>query len=77
VASIVGLLLTCACIGIAGGIAGIIMGISSKRRIRDSNGMLLGDGIATAAIVVGAISVLLSVGWYAYILLADTSSSRY
>src|SRR5690606_12937759 len=42
-ASIVGILTTCLCIGVAGSIAGIIMGAMSRRRIRESNGMLLGN----------------------------------
>jgi hypothetical protein len=67
VASIAGILLTCFCVGIAGGIAGIIMGNVARRRIRASNGMLLGDGLAVAAIIVGAINVLLTVIWFIYI----------
>jgi hypothetical protein len=76
VASIVGVLLTCACVGVAGAIAGIIMGIISRRRIRDSNGMLIGDGVALAAIIIGVIGVLLSIGWIIFIF-TPRSSSRY
>ena len=68
----VGALVTGILAGLCGlaGIAGILfgpvalgLGISSRRRIANSNGMLRGDGLALTGIVLGAIGTVVSVFW--------------
>jgi hypothetical protein len=40
------------------GIAGLITGFTAKRKIRESNGMETGDGVATAGIITSIIGLL-------------------
>jgi hypothetical protein len=54
ISAIVGLPLLCCWIGVAGSILGIVLGLVSRRNIRESGGALTGDGLALAAIIVGA-----------------------
>ncbi len=60
--SIVGVLFMCCWIGAAGTIAGVITGVIARKKIAESNGMLTGDGLALAGIIVGAIGTVLVVG---------------
>ena len=53
--------LVLAVIGCFWGIPGIVMGGKAKRRIRYSGGRLTGDGLATAAQIIGWIWVVLTV----------------
>lgn len=60
------------------GIAGIIYGKKAKDEIRASGGMYDGDGLATAGLVMGWISVVLFVltlVWILFILLAASSNA--
>lgn len=45
-------------IGIVASVAGLVLGILAKRKIRDSSGMLTGDGMAIAGIVIGAVNIV-------------------
>jgi hypothetical protein len=65
VTSIAGIVLAfCCAVFVAGCIAGIIMGAISRKRIRESNGMLTGDGMALAGIIVGAVGTALYVAFF-------------
>jgi hypothetical protein len=59
VSSIVGLLLCFCFVGIIGSIVGVVLGFLSKKRIRESNGQLTGDGMATAGIALGGVGIAL------------------
>lgn len=64
VSSIAGLVIGFCCgIGLIGSIAGIVMGVIARSRIRDSNGQLQGDGMALGGIIVGAVGVVWFVAW--------------
>ena len=54
-ASIVGL-----CCGL-GSIAGIVCGVLARNQIKASNGLEKGDGLALAGIIVGAVTLVLSI----------------
>jgi hypothetical protein len=56
VLSIVGALLACCWIGLASTITAIPLGISARKRIRESGGTLTGDGLALAGIIIGSIA---------------------
>jgi hypothetical protein len=64
--------------GIFAGVVGIFCGIMAKDRIRKSGGRLTGDGLATAGIVLGSVSVVLAI---ATLVIAtsgsDNNASRY
>lgn len=63
VCSVLGLVLSCACgLGIPLGGAGALLGFLARRDIATSGGAKTGDGMALAAIIVGAIAVVLSLG---------------
>jgi hypothetical protein len=55
VASILGWTL----VPLIGAIVGVITGHMAKKEIRDSNGALTGDGLATAGLVIGYIELAL------------------
>jgi len=57
VCAIVGLL----CFGIVLEPVAIVLALVARRRIRESNGTLKGDGLAVAAIAVGVVGLLLAV----------------
>jgi hypothetical protein len=58
--------------------AAIIEGNKSKKKIRESNGMLSGDGMAQAAMVLGIVSLALNViGLIFYIWASTKTSTRY
>lgn len=46
---------------VIGSIVAVITGIMARREIRESNGMLSGDGLATAGLVLGWIGVAMTV----------------
>ncbi len=54
--ALVGLL----CFGLVLGIVAIKMGMQSRNRIRQSGGWLTGEGMATAAVWIGAVDIA---GW--------------
>ena len=58
VASLVGLLC-----GI-GSIVGIILGFMARKQIQESGGTQGGEGMATAGIIIGFISLALGIIWY-------------
>ena len=47
--------------GVFAGVVGIFCGVMAKDRIRKSGGRLTGDGLATAGIVLGSVSVVLAI----------------
>jgi hypothetical protein len=47
------------CGGIALGVAALLVGISARRQIRESEGAQVGEGLARAAIIIGAIAAVL------------------
>jgi hypothetical protein len=56
----------------------LFMGLSAKRRIRESGGYLGGDGQATAGVVLGAIGtafIVLGLLFLAVVLIAAASSN--
>jgi len=55
VASVIGL-----CCGI-GSIVGIVCGVIGRNQIKASNGLEQGDGLALAGIIVGAVSLVISI----------------
>jgi hypothetical protein len=71
--------LVLAVIGCFWGIPGIVMGGKAKRRIRYSGGRLTGDGLATAAQIIGWIWVVLTVAAVIIAMAADpgTTGSGY
>jgi hypothetical protein len=62
VLAISGVVLACCWIGIAATIAAVVMGVIARRKIRDSHGMLQGDGLALAGIIIGSIGTVLGIG---------------
>lgn len=63
--------------GILLGPAAIIEGVKARKRIRESNGMLTGDGMALAGIILGGIVSALYVGFIILIIIASmTPTSR-
>lgn len=64
VLGIAGLPLACLCfVGLFGSIAAIPLGFVARRKIRDSNGALTGDGMALAGAICGIASVVIYVGF--------------
>jgi len=59
IASLVTGILSWVLIPIIGAIIAIITGHLAKREIRESNGQLSGDGMATAGLILGYINILL------------------
>ena len=62
VASIVGAVLVIFCFGLAGTIAGFVMGLISRNRIKASNGALTGEGMALAGMIIGGIATVAYIG---------------
>lgn len=69
--------LVLAVIGCFWGIPGIVMGGKAKRRIRYSGGRLTGEGLATAAQIVGWIWVVLSVAAVLLTMLGSTAEPTF
>jgi hypothetical protein len=59
VLSIAGIPLLCCWIGLIGTILGIVFGAIARKRIRESGGMLTGDGLALAGLIVGIVGTAL------------------
>ena len=57
VCSIVGLL----CLGIVLEPVAVVLGVVARRRIRESNGALKGDGLALTGIVIGVVGFVLAI----------------
>jgi len=57
VCAIVGLL----CLGIVLEPVALVLGLLARKRIRESNGTLTGEGLATAAIVIGIVGLVLAI----------------
>jgi len=74
--SIVGTLFLCCWIGAAGTIAGVITGVIARKKIAESDGMLTGDGLALAGIIVGAVGTVLVLGLFALSLVGNTTTLR-
>ena len=72
VSSIVGALLIIFCFGLAGTIAGFVMGLISRNRIKASNGALTGEGMALAGMIIGGLA---TVGYLGLIILAVATGS--
>lgn len=51
------------CLGLAVGPIGVGLGIAARRKIRDSQGALKGDGLALAGIICGAIGLTIGLIW--------------
>lgn len=65
IASIVGLVTVWLCgLGILGLVPGLILGFVARNQIRASGGQQGGDGLALAAIIVGAVGLGLAVLWF-------------
>ena len=62
VSSIVGALLIIFCFGLAGTIAGFVMGLISRNRIKASNGALTGEGMALAGMIIGGVATVAYIG---------------
>lgn len=62
-------------IGVAASIAGLVLGIIARRRIRASGGMLTGDGMAVGGIVVSVVNIVAFVAAIAFVIVALTSAS--
>jgi len=75
VSSIVGVVLLLFCIGLAGTIAGCVMGIISRNRIKGSNGQLTGEGMALAGIIVGAVGSFLYLGFIVLVVATHSVNS--
>ncbi len=61
------------------GIVALILGLKSRKRIRESNGMLTGDGVALAGVITGCISLataLFQIGILAGMLLPAIGQAR-
>jgi hypothetical protein len=56
------------CLGLAIGPIAIVLGVVARRRIRESQGMTKGDGLALAGLVLGIVGTVLSIGWIIAIL---------
>jgi hypothetical protein len=54
-------LLFCFCLGLPMCFAGIIMGFVARKRIHESDGKLTGEGVSTAAIILGAVGIAIFV----------------
>lgn len=65
IASIVGLVTLWLCgLGIIGLVPGLVLGFVARNQIRASGGQQGGDGLALAAIIVGAVGLGLAVLWF-------------
>jgi ABC-type Fe3+ transport system permease subunit len=56
----------CGVIGFCGVLVGpvaIVLGVVSRRRIRESQGTTKGEGFALAGLVLGIIGTVVSIGW--------------
>jgi hypothetical protein len=70
VLAIVGLVLAlCVCSP-----AGAVCGFIARNQIRDSGGTQTGDGLALAAIIIGAIGTVLGILWFIFVVLVSASS---
>ena len=58
----------------AGGVA-IVLGVSARRKIRESGGAEKGDGLALAGIILGAVFVALQIGFFALALIGSTNAT--
>lgn len=76
VSSVLGVLLICCWIGVAGCIAGAVMGFLSRKRIQESNGALTGEGLALAGIIVGGVGCALFLLWL-ILIVSGNGSYRY
>ena len=45
-------------------IAAIVTGVLGRNQIRESNGLEQGDGMALAGLILGAVSLVVAVGWW-------------
>jgi hypothetical protein len=63
VSSIVGAVLIIFCFGLAGTIAGFVMGLISRNRIKASNGALTGEGMALAGMIIGGVATVAYLGF--------------
>ena len=60
---------------ILGGVA-IILGVSARRKIKESGGAETGDGLALAGIIIGSVFVVLQIGFFALALVGSSNNSN-
>ena len=59
--------LLCVCgLGLVSGIVAIVLGVLGRKNVRESNGMLTGDGMALAGAICGGVAVLLGIAYIAF-----------
>jgi hypothetical protein len=51
------------CVGVVVGPIAIVLGAVARRRVRESQGLTKGEGLALAGLVLGVIGTLASIGW--------------
>jgi len=61
-------------IGIIGSIAGVVVGFFARRKIRESGGLLSGDGLALAGILIGLVNIGFFLGGIVLVIVMVASS---
>ena len=68
-------ILSITCLGLLAGIPAVILGTIAKRKIGESGGTIRGQGLATAGLVLGWVSIGISVAFFLLLILAAVSGS--
>lgn len=62
-------------VGIIASVAGLVLGLIARRRIKASEGMLAGDGLAIGGVIVSIVNIVLFVAAIAFVIVALSSAS--
>ncbi len=68
-------ILSVTCLGLLAGIPAVILGTVAKRKIGESGGMIRGQGLATAGLVLGWVSIGFSVVFFLFVILGAIAGS--
>ncbi len=68
-------ILSLTCFGFLAGIPAVILGMTAKRKIAESGGVIRGQGLATAGLVLGWISIAFSILGILFVILGAIAGS--
>lgn len=77
VALVLGIVSLAACGCLVFGVLAVVFGIMGRKRIREANGTLTGDGLALAGLITGAISLVVGVAYLVFYVFAFAASTSY